>query len=510
MPFFSSKKQQLRVAIIGTGFSGICAAIRLEKKLEIKPEIFEMDDDVAGTWYQNRYPGAECDIPSHLYSYSFELNPQWPKHYSSRTEIHEYIKDVAKKYGVFDRVRFKTHIYRADWNHEQYHWKLYWRSKDDPELSGVEFYDAVISGLGGLRLPNIPPEFEGFKGPIVHTTYWDFNIDYNNKRIAVIGSGASAIQVVPELQKVAKHLYTYQRSPAWVMYRDQRIYYRAWKFILRWVPFVMRFYRYYIFLKHELYYINFGFYKIFGEWVKRSFVKEMTDRLKRVGREDLIPKLIPDYPVGCKRVTKSEIYLESVAQPNVTVIRGGVKGTHDNVVVDMDGNETEVDILVLATGFITSAMFGNIDIYGKDKMSLMDVWMKEKPKSYKTSTFHGFPNFYMVLGPGSALGHNTITTIIEGQVEFAVQCIERLVRTKDLVALEPKKSAQEAFFEEIQHSLNDTVWKGGCQSWYMDPDGEIYSIWPHTNIGFWWRCTKPNFNDFIQYKKIEKVNSNNN
>ncbi|KAI9264197.1 hypothetical protein BDA99DRAFT_580345 [Phascolomyces articulosus] len=503
MPFFSSNKRQLRVAVIGTGFSGICAAIKLEQQLGIKAQIFELNKDMAGTWYANRYPGAECDIPSHLYSFSFEQNPSWTKHYSSQPEIYAYLQGVARKYGLYERTKFETEVVRAEWNEQQHQWFLEWRNVHDHEQTGSGYFDAVMSGLGGLRIPNVPKEFQSFSGPIVHTTFWDNKLDYANKKIAVIGSGASAIQAVPELQKIAKHVYSYQRTPAWVSVRDQYTYSRTWKFILRWIPFVLRFYRILIYIKHELFFVNFKYQKFLGEYVKKKFVAGMSARLTAAGRPDLIPAVVPDYPVGCKRITKSEIYLEALAASNVTVIRSGVDEIKGQTLIDKDGNETEVDILILATGFHVDDVSGNLKIYGRNGVFLKDLWEYEK-KSYKSVTIHGFPNYFTLLGPSSGLGHNSIVTIIEIQVDYAVQCIKRLIK-KDLAAIEPKKEAQEKFVADVQKGFEGTVWKGGCKSWYMNKNGEIYSLWSGSITSFYFALRKPIFNDFIEYKRTKNT-----
>ncbi|KAI9493839.1 putative flavin-binding monooxygenase [Zychaea mexicana] len=503
MPFFTNSnnsKRPLTAAVIGTGFSGICAAIKLEKELGIKAQVFELWSDVAGTWFANRYPGAECDIPSHLYSFSFEQNPDWSKNYSSQPEIYAYLQGVARKYHLYDRIKFETKIVRAEWKEQQQQWCLVWRNTNDHQQTASAYFDVVVSGVGALRIPNIPKEFSGFEGPIVHTTFWDSNLDYTNKRIAVIGSGASAVQVIPELQKVASHVYSYQRTPAWVLPRDQYLYSRTWKFIFRYVPFVLRFYRLLIFIRHELTFVNFGYHKLLGKVVKKKFIQGMVARLTAAGRADLISSVVPDYPVGCKRITKSEHYLEALAKANVTVTRSGIEEIRGRTLLDKDGNETEVDILVLATGFHVNDMNGNLKIYGRNGVLLQKVWDKENSKSYKSVTVHGFPNFFLLLGPSSGLGHNSIVTVIEVQTDYTIQCVKRLVKN-DLAAIEPKKAAQEEFVANVQKGFEGTVWKAGCRSWYMNDKGEIYTLWNGPITTFWWALRQPVFKDFIEYKK---------
>ncbi|KAG2220688.1 hypothetical protein INT45_012552 [Circinella minor] len=493
--------KKLSAAIIGTGFSGICAAIKLKKELDIDAQLFELSKDVGGTWYSNTYPGAECDIPSHLYSLSFELNDS-----NGQAEIHEYLRNVAKKHNLYEKTKFQTEIIHAEWKEKEQKWFLKWRNTNNHQETNSAYYDVLFSGLGPLRIPNIPKEFSKFQGPIVHTAQWDATIDYTNKRIAIIGSGATAVQVIPQIRKIASHVYSYQRTRAWTVLRDQFSYPRIIKFIFRWLPFLMRFYRIFLFLQHEVYYVAFGYYK---SLIARSFQKLMEKvlawRLKRVGRSDLLSTLTPDYPIGCKRVAKSEIYVEALAKPNVTVIPCGVSDIKGRTLIDKEGNETEVDILILATGFDTQGFTGNLDIYGRNKTLLDEKWRKEFPKTYKTVTVHGYPNFFSLLAASSALGHNTVVAQAEIQVDYSIQCLKHMIKN-NLGALEPKASAQERFSKELQKSFNGTVWKGGCNSWYLNDAGEVYGLWSGTIISFYWALRKPDFRDFIEYKKTDGIN----
>ncbi|KAI9489657.1 flavin-binding monooxygenase-like protein [Zychaea mexicana] len=483
MPFRNPRK--LTAAVIGTGFYGICAAVQLEKELGIKAQLFELTNDVGGTWQSNTYPGAECDIPSHLYSLSFEPNDAWTKHYSGQAEIYAYLRRVAQKYNIYGQTKFETEVVFAEWKEQLQKWHLQWRNTNNHQETGFGFYDILFAGLGPLRVPNIPSEFSKFQGPIVHTTQWNSLLDYSNKKIAVIGSGATAVQAIPELRKMASHVYSYQRTPAWISPRDQFSYPRILKFVFRWFPFLMKMYRFFLFLQHETFYINFGYYNSwFSRRIEKLFKQVVAWRLKRVGRPDLIPILTPDYPVGCKRVAKSEVYLEALAKPNVTVIPSGVTDIKERTLMDKNGNEIEVDILILATGFDVQGFTGNLDIYGRNRVLLDEKWRKHFPKTYKTVTVHGYPNFFMLLGPSAALGHNSVVIQIEIQVNYAIKCIKRMLK-KNLAAIEPKESAQDQFSKKLQKNFEGTVWKGGCRSWYMNDAGEIYGLWSGPVTSFW-------------------------
>ncbi|KAG2224603.1 hypothetical protein INT45_003743 [Circinella minor] len=484
-----SSNNKLTAAVIGTGFSGLCAAIKLEKELGVQAQLFEMSDDVGGTWEANRYPGAECDIPSHLYSFSFDLSPSWSKHYSNQAEIHAYLQNVAKKYNLYERIRFQTEVVRVEWIESKNQWFIQWRNVKDHEKTGSGYYNTVFAGLGPLRIPNIPKEFEGFQGPLVHTTRWDKNIDYSNKRIGIVGCGATAIQVIPELQKVASHIYSYQRTVAWVSPRDQFTYPRIIKMVFRWFPVLLKLYRFMLFVQHEMYYPYFGYYDSFlGRMVHKGFKKIIAFRLTRAGRPDLIPNLTPNYPPGCKRIAKSELYLEALCKPNVTVITNGVDQIKGRTIIDKQGNETEVDILILATGFDLQGFAGNLQIFGRNQ----------------TVTMNGFPNFFLFLGPSTGLGHNSVVTLIEIQVDFAIKCLKHVVQ-KDLAAIEPRRSAQEEFVSKLQKSFKGTVWKGGCRSWYMNDNGELYGLWSGSLTSFWWTLRKADINAFIQHKKAKSI-----
>ncbi|ORZ00368.1 putative flavin-containing monooxygenase [Syncephalastrum racemosum] len=489
------------VAVIGTGFSGICAAVKVERELGIVPVLFEMCKDVGGTWYQNRYPGAACDIPSHLYSLSFELKSDWPEHYSSQGEIYEYLRGVARKYGLYKKTKFETEVVSTVWIEDRQQWQLQWRSVNDHTHVETGYFDIVFAGLGPLRVPNVPKEFQGFEGPTVHTTFWDDSIDFTNKRVAVVGSGASAIQAIPELVKTVSHLYSYQRTPAWVSPRDQFRYPNLFKYAFRYVPFLLRFYRFLIYIQHEFYYVNFGYYNsAFGKRVRRAFEYLVSWRLKRAGRPDLIPLLMPDYPPGCKRIAKSENFLEALAKPNVTVERAGVAGIKGRTIVDKNGNENEVDILVLATGFDVQGFAGNLKIVGRNGSNLAEKWRYEFPKTYKSTAIPGFPNFFLLLGPSTGLGHNSVVTMIDIQVDFALKALKQMIR-KDVAAIEPKQSATDEYAEKLQKSLKGTVWKGGCKSWYLNENGDVYGVWPGTIFSFWRELRQADLSKFIQYKK---------
>ncbi|KAG2220697.1 hypothetical protein INT45_012561, partial [Circinella minor] len=462
----SNKESKPTVAVIGTGFTGICAAIKVKQELGIDAELFEVAKDVGGTWETNTYPGLECDIPSHVYSFSFEPNPNWSKHFSPQVEIKTYLQNVAKKYNLYPKIRFETEMIRAEWKEEKNQWFLQWRNVNDHQKIEDGYFDFVFAGLGPFRVPKIPQELpiDQFDGPVIHTARWDKNIDFTNKKVAVIGSGA-----------------TYQRTPAWVTVRkfmflyykiDQFNYSRILKFLFRWIPFFMWIYRLYIFFQIDLSYIKIGYYDSWiGRFIRQRTAKSMASRLTRVGRPDLIPKLIPNFPLGCKRITKSEIYLETLAKQNVSVIQSGIQSIQGRTIIDKEGNEVEVDILVLATGYDVQQFLGNFD--GTPFFFL-----------FMTVSMHGFPNFFTAMGPSSGLTHHSAVVMIEIQIAYAIQCIKYLAQN-NMVAIEPKETAQDVFITKLQTSFDGTAFKGGCSSIFLDQNNEIFGIWSGTVCSFW-------------------------
>ncbi|KAI9348817.1 hypothetical protein BD770DRAFT_395037 [Pilaira anomala] len=496
--------QQPTVAIIGTGFSGMCAAIQVKKQLGIKAQLFEMSDEVGGTWHHNTYPGCACDVPSPLYSFSFELNPNWSMHYSPQSEIYDYLRFVARKYNIYEQTRFHTEVIRIDWIEQDQIWKIESRNlSSQTQDTIVEYYNYVFAGLGPLRVPNVPAQFENYTGTIVHTANWDNSIDFKDKVVAVVGSGASAIQAIPELRKEAKHLISYQRTPGWILPRDQFTYPQFSKLLLKYVPFLLRFYRNLLFFQHETYYLLFGYHKTFlGKFFNKLFKFLTAHTLKKSGRPDLIPVLTPSYAPGCKRIAKSEVYLQALAQPNVTVVPVAVQETQGDLIIDAKGNKEKVDILVLATGYDTAGFLGSLEIRGRDGVSLREHWDSNYPSLYKGTAIHGFPNFFMMLGPGVGLGHNSVVTIIECQVEFAIQCMKYAIK-KNFVAIEPSLEGQTKYSNYLRGGFDGTVWKSGCNSWYLNKDNEPYGLWHSTVSRFWWNTYNVGFKNLIGHKSTK-------
>ncbi|ORZ05999.1 putative flavo protein [Absidia repens] len=501
----NNKEKNLTALVIGAGFSGIGAAIQLSKQLGITADIIEHSSEVGGTWHSNTYPDCACDIQSHLYSFSFELNPDWSQSHSPQPEIYAYLQHVAKKYDLYKSIQLNTTVLKAEWCKERNQWKVDYAHNDHYDKIQSKYYDFLFSGIGGLRIPKIPKQLEGFSGTAIHTAQWDSNIDFTNKRVGIIGNGASAVQVLPFLQKKSSKLYNFQRTPSWVGPRQQTEFSNLVKFCFRWIPFVMRFYRWYLYWTYESRFYGFKYPDSkFAKKVTQLLAASISSRLVKAGKPDLASSLIPNYAVGCKRFLASDTYYETLAQDNVTVVPAGVDKIEGNKL--WAGNSAyEVDILVLATGFEIQHPFGHLDIIGKNGISLKDLWKNEPPKTYKTVMMHGYPNFFHMLGPGAALGHNSVVAMIECQINFGIDCIKNMKRFQ-LNYIEPKKDAQEKFSSDLKNDLKSTVWlTGGCKSWYQNDNSGSVNLWSGTVTSFWWNLRNPTIKDFVQGHESKKL-----
>ncbi|KAH8552866.1 putative flavoprotein [Umbelopsis sp. PMI_123] len=500
-------KQDIRIGVIGAGFSGMCAAIQVKKQLGIDAEIIDKDADFGGTWHANTYPGCACDIPSHVYSFSFELNPYWSRFQSPRQEIAAYLRYVAAKYGLYNQTKFNTEVVAAHWMESDQMWKVTVRKAcRSPEGVTVygdiedHYYNILFVGVGPLMVPNKPKMFEPFQGKVVHTAKWDSSIDMRNKRIAVIGSGASAIQAIPELAKEVKTLYSYQRRPAWIGPSRGGPYSQRMKFLFAYVPFFMRIYRFLIFMLLDRNVRIFNRPQEYNELARERFAAFMVRQLTRLNRKDLIEKLVPTYPVGCKRIAYSHIYLEAMARDNVVVERSPIAAIKSNSIVTEDGQERDIDVLVLATGFITQDYLGPLQVYGQNGLSLKTYWKENGfPKTYKTVTVNQFPNFFCILGPGSGLGHNSVVIMAECQVNYAVDLIKKMIRKK-IKSVNVKAERAQEFSNNLDKELSSTVWSQNCMSWYQNAMGKVTLLWSRSVTEFWWATRTANVNDYEQIK----------
>ena len=480
----------LRIAILGAGVSGICMAIKLKEAGFSNLVIYEKADRVGGTWRENTYPGVSCDVPSHLYSFSFAQKSDWPKLYSGGADIQAYLEDVSEKSGIIRLCQFHTEITEATYRNDEWVVSLIDASGNNKE----EKFDYIISGLGGLHSPAYPnvPGLEDFRGASFHTAKWDHNVDLTGKKVAIIGNAASAVQAVPEIDDKVASLTIFQRTPNWMMDRDNKEYSGKALKLMRLLPIIPLLKRLRIFLWAE-----FVLHPAFRE---NSFMQKLA-RMRaeaflrqEVKDPELLSKLIPDYSVGCKRILFIDSYLQSLQKDHVQLVNRAVKAVTKNGITDADDKSRNFDVIIYATGFNPFNILSSMEVKGRGGTTLSESW-QENIRSHKTVAVSGFPNFFMLLGPNSALGHNSVILMIEAQVNYIVKCLKKM-RKNGWTSLDPKPASQEKFNSFIQGQLKGTVWQGGCSSWYKDSDGQNFTIWPMSATRYMLNMRKPDFSEY--------------
>ncbi|MFE3291416.1 flavin-containing monooxygenase [Rhodococcus sp. NPDC059234] len=463
------------VLVVGAGFAGLGTAIQLlQNGFGDDLLVIERDHEVGGTWRDNTYPGCACDVPSHLYSFSFAPNPDWSRRFAPQPEIGAYLRRCADEFGVRPYIRFGCELQRAEWDQENQLWRV--ETSRGPLTANV-----VVMAQGPLSEPSIPPlpGLGNFAGESFHSARWNHSLDLSGLRVGVIGTGASAVQFIPEIARKAAHLTVFQRTPSWITPRhDGAI--PAWlQTLYRRLPVLQRLTRRFEYLTREA-----SVPALMGNRMLRNVGrKSAEDHLKRQVRDpELRRKLTPDYELGCKRVLLSDNYYPALAQPNVTVVTDPIRdigpdrvrtGSTDGGVAD----EHAVDVLVFSTGFrVTDASHPRV-IFGADGSSLEDVW-GGSPQAYRGSTVAGFPNLYLMAGPNTGLGHNSLIYMIEAQIAYLLGAL-RFMRALRLRSVDVEASRQEEYNADLQRRLAPSVWaNGGCTSWYQDERNRITTIWP--------------------------------
>ena len=462
--------------VIGAGFSGLCMAIKLAEDGETDFLVLERGSDVGGTWRDNTYPGAACDVPSQLYSFSFAPNPHWTRSFSPQPEIQSYLQRVARESGVLDRFEFDTALVDARWDEQAQRWVV-------TTTSGEVVARHLISGAGALVEPKLPDieGIEGFQGEIFHSARWNHDVDLAGKRVAVIGTGASAIQIVPEIAKVVDHLDVYQRTAPYVLPRSDRAYTRVERFLFKHVPFVQKAYREAIYWARESYVPGFALAPKLLAPARRLALANLA---RGVEDPELRERLTPNFQVGCKRILISNTYYPAIASEHVELVTDRIAKVNGHSIVAADGTERPVDVLIIATGFHTTDQPIAHHIYGRDGRSMAESWAHTGMAAYKGTTVHGFPNYFQIVGPNTGLGHSSMVLMIEAQVGYVGDAL----RTKALnryTTLEPRLDEQQSWNTDLQKRLGRTVWNsGGCSSWYLDEHGRNTVLWPRTTFAF--------------------------
>jgi cation diffusion facilitator CzcD-associated flavoprotein CzcO len=466
--------EHTRVAIVGAGFSGLCMAIRLRREGIEDFVVLERADEVGGTWRDNTYPGCQCDIPSALYSFSFAPNPDWTRFYPLQSEIRDYLRRCARDFGVMPNIRFGHEVLQADWDEDAGHWRL--------ETSGGSLSaEVLVGGMGGLSAPAVPeiPGIESFEGHAFHSAMWDHDHDLRGERVGVIGTGASAVQFVPRIQPEVGKLHLFQRTPAWVMPDMDRPVTGFERRLFRRVPATQRLVRAGIYVMQEA--------TVLGTIVNRRLSGALEAVARRhlrtqVPNPELRAKLTPNYTIGCKRITLSNTYYPAICQPNVELVTDRIREVRPHSVVTADGTERELDTLILGTGFRVHDNPSFARVRGRDGRTLGEAWAGS-PRAYLGTTIAGFPNLFLLVGPNSAGGFNSIVFTTEAHVNYAIEAIRAMDR-QGLRSVEVRRETYDAFTREADRRLRESVWNaGGCASWYLDENGRNGVWWP----GFTWR-----------------------
>lgn len=467
--------QHVHVAIVGTGFSGLGMAMGMKRAGRDDFLVFERAGAVGGTWRDNTYPGCQCDVPSHLYSFSFATTPDWSRTYSPQAEIRAYLQRCADDFGVMPHVRFNHEVLDACWDDDRRQWVI--------ETSGGRYRaDLLVLANGALAEPSIPdvPGLDGFDGAVFHSAVWRHDCDLSGKRVAVVGTGASAVQIVPEIQPQVERLYVFQRTPAWVLpHTDRPI--RSWeKRVYRRLPVAQRLVRAFIYWLREL--------LVVGMAKRPRFLRpiERLGRLhlrRQVRDPALRRQLTPSFTPGCKRLLLSDDFYPALQADNVELVASGVREVRGSAVVGDDGTEREVDAVVFATGFRVTDNPVMRQVRRADGPSLGEVFEADGARAYLGTAVPGFPNLFLMTGPNTGIGHTSLVVMIEAQMRYLLDAL-RVIDERDLVRVEVRRDAFEAFNDELQAKMPPTVWTGGgCASWYLDEHGRNTTMWPD----FTWR-----------------------
>lgn len=477
------------ILVIGTGFGGLGMAIKLREAGRNDFVVLEKADDVGGTWRDNTYPGAECDVQSHMYSFSYELNKDWSREYAGQQEIWEYMRGVARKHGLYDVIHFGTEVEGAEWDESRLRWTV---------RTSKETYDArvVVSGIGGLHIPNIPdlPGAETFAGPRFHSAQWRHDVDLTGKKVAVVGTGASAIQFIPQIVGDVAQLDVYQRSAPWVVPKHNHdIEGRKRAFITR-LPGGTRAYR------NAKYWLNEAQQLAFTgplQNVSKVLENKVSDYIRRtVTDPEVAEKLIPDYRLGCKRILKTDNYVPVYNRENVELVTDGIAEITPDGIRAKDGTFREADVIIYGTGFHVTDAFDWVHITGKGGRDLSKTFSEQGIETYLGISVTHFPNFFFLLGPNTALGHNSVVFMIEQQTTWIITMLDEMDE-RGAQAVEPTPQAQRAFNDALQKKVSKGVWsQGGCTSWYLDSQGKNRTIWPGFTFRYWWATRKVEARDF--------------
>ncbi|HEX6520047.1 MAG TPA: NAD(P)/FAD-dependent oxidoreductase [Streptosporangiaceae bacterium] len=479
--------ERAKIVIVGAGFSGIGMGIALKKAGFDDFVILEKDADLGGTWRDNRYPGCACDVPSPLYSFSYELNPSWTRLFAPQPEIWEYLRECAVKYHVSRHIRYGSAVEGMEWDDAARRWTV--RTADGERYRA----HAVVSGAGALHIPSYP-EISGmdrFGGESFHSSCWALR-DLTGKRVAVIGTGASAIQFIPSVARQSAHVTVFQRTPPWIHPRPDVAIPAGVRTVLRTVPGAARGLRAAIYWALESRALGFAVDpKLMAPLeaiARRHLAKQVAD-------PGLRARLTPDYTIGCKRILLSSDYYPALQRPNVDLVTDDITEITSSGVVTSDGSVREIDVIIYATGFRVVDAATELHVIGRGGIKLADEWA-DGVEAYRGITVDGFPNFFLLLGPNTGLGHTSVVFMIESQVQHVMSCLRILSRER-ASTIEVLQPALRQYNDALQRRLRRAVWSaGGCRSWYLDEAGVNRAIWPGFSFEYWARTRRARRADY--------------
>jgi cation diffusion facilitator CzcD-associated flavoprotein CzcO len=456
------------VAVVGAGFGGVGAAVMLQRAGYDDVTVFERGERVGGVWNANTYPGAACDVPSHLYEFSFEPNPRWSRRYAPQAEIRAYLEDVARRHGVLERIRTGTEVTHARWQEGSSRWLL-------QTSAGAHEADILIAACGQLSVAKMPsiPGLESFDGPAFHTSQWRHDVELAGERVAVVGTGCSAIQAVPAIQPLVEHLDVYQRSPGWTVPKMDFAYSQRTQRLFERVPALQALDRMAIFAIMEL-----GAAAMTDRrWLLGPFRALARRQInKAIGDEDLRAKVTPTDEIGCKRLMLTDDWYPTLTKPNVELITEKIAEFTPSGVRLRDGSERPADVLVLATGFRTHGFVAPMEVIGRGGRALREEWARV-PRAYLGMSVPGFPNMFLLYGPNTNGGTGSVIYTIEAGVGHVIAALAALERAR-VREIEVRRQTAETFDRELRAALTDTVWHTGCTSWYVDENGNDPNQWP--------------------------------
>ncbi|MCH8500749.1 MAG: NAD(P)/FAD-dependent oxidoreductase [Aliidiomarina sp.] len=473
--------------IIGSGFGGIGMAIQLKKTGRHDFLVLEKAGSVGGTWRDNTYPGAACDVESHLYSLSFAPKRDWSRRYGSQAEIQRYIESCVSQFNLQPHLRCNAEVTEMRFHDSAKLWHVTLASGD------VLLSRTVITAVGQLNQP-LYPNIDGladFQGPVFHSARWDHSVELTGKTVGVIGTGASAIQFVPQLSKIAKRLQVFQRSGSWVIGKNDRPFHRWEHWCFQNIPGVARLYRTFLYLKTEsraVVFTRFNWLLKYGEWqAHRLARRDMSNEQKR-------QQLIPNYKIGCNRILLANDWYSSIDLPHVDLVTSPIKGVTARGVVTADGVEHPSDVLVLGTGFRATEFLTPIRVIGRQGIDLNQAWA-QGAEAYKGISVSGFPNLFMLYGPNTNLSHSSILLMLESQMHYVLQCLRALERHR-AVTMDVKPERQQHYVTKLQKKLDNTVWSSGCSSWYLDDNGRNVVNWFGFTFSYRWMTRRVKVDDY--------------